>query len=162
MRNYLLLWVYKFSCCYFLFSFLAPLFVVAWTAGWKWQGQVVEAGRDGRTWRFPRRARRNGGGSAAGSSNLAALIQACVSGLIKCWCEVSTVICCQWPYRCFSLYQVCANLMEYCQTLLLQSSTQAQFSICLFSPSASEPAGRDGGRAGQSDCAQFDLSLNNE
>lgn len=50
------------------------------------------------------------------------------------------------------LYQVCANLMEYCQTLLLQSSNQAQFSICLFSPSASEPAGRDGGRAGQSDC----------
>lgn len=42
--------------------------------------------------------------------------------------------------------------MEYCQTLLLQSSNQAQFSICLFSPSASEPAGRDGGRAGQSDC----------
>uniref|UniRef100_H3C417 Nucleoporin 205 n=1 Tax=Tetraodon nigroviridis TaxID=99883 RepID=H3C417_TETNG len=47
-----------------------------------------------------------------------------------------------------ALQQVCANLMEYCQTLLLQSSTQAQFSICLFSPSASEPAGRDGGRAG--------------
>ena len=45
--------------------------------------------------------------------------------------------------------QVCANIMEYCQTLLLQSSTQAQFSICLFSPSGSEPAGRDGGRAGQ-------------
>ncbi|TWW76544.1 Nuclear pore complex protein [Takifugu flavidus] len=46
-----------------------------------------------------------------------------------------------------ALQQVCANLMEYCQTLLLQSSNQAQFSICLFSPSASEPAGRDGGRA---------------
>lgn len=45
--------------------------------------------------------------------------------------------------------QVCANIMEYCQTLLLHSSTQAQFSICLFSPSGSEPAGRDGGRAGQ-------------
>lgn len=45
--------------------------------------------------------------------------------------------------------QVCANIMEYCQTLLLQSSAQAQFSICLFSPSGSEPAGRDGGRAGQ-------------
>uniref|UniRef100_A0A3Q3F0R5 Nucleoporin 205 n=1 Tax=Labrus bergylta TaxID=56723 RepID=A0A3Q3F0R5_9LABR len=43
--------------------------------------------------------------------------------------------------------QVCANIMEYCQTLLLQSSAQAQFSICLFSPSGSEPAGRDGGRA---------------
>uniref|UniRef100_A0A671U854 Nucleoporin 205 n=1 Tax=Sparus aurata TaxID=8175 RepID=A0A671U854_SPAAU len=42
--------------------------------------------------------------------------------------------------------QVCANIMEYCQTLLLQSSAQAQFSICLFSPSGSEPAGRDGGR----------------
>lgn len=45
--------------------------------------------------------------------------------------------------------QVCANIMEYCQTLLLQSSAQAQFSICLFSPSGSEPAGRDGGRTGQ-------------
>lgn len=62
----------------------------------------------------------------------------------------STLTCRRRAYRWFSLYQVCANLMEYCQTLLLQSSTQAQFSICLFSPSASEPAGRDGGRAGQS------------
>uniref|UniRef100_A0A8C5FCT7 Nucleoporin 205 n=1 Tax=Gadus morhua TaxID=8049 RepID=A0A8C5FCT7_GADMO len=43
--------------------------------------------------------------------------------------------------------QVCANIMEYCQTLLLQSSAQAQFTICLFSPSGSEPAGRDGARA---------------
>uniref|UniRef100_A0A4W6C0A1 Nucleoporin 205 n=1 Tax=Lates calcarifer TaxID=8187 RepID=A0A4W6C0A1_LATCA len=39
-----------------------------------------------------------------------------------------------------AMQQVCANIMEYCQTLLLQSSTQAQFSICLFSPSGSEPA----------------------
>ncbi|KAG7522445.1 nuclear pore complex protein Nup205 [Solea senegalensis] len=45
-----------------------------------------------------------------------------------------------------AMQQVCANIMEYCQALLLQSSTQAQFSICLFSPSGSEPAGRDGGR----------------
>uniref|UniRef100_A0A7N6B7J1 Nucleoporin 205 n=1 Tax=Anabas testudineus TaxID=64144 RepID=A0A7N6B7J1_ANATE len=44
-----------------------------------------------------------------------------------------------------AMQQVCANIMEYCQTLLLQSSAQAQFSICLFSPSGSEPAGRDGG-----------------
>uniref|UniRef100_A0A1A8RAZ0 Nucleoporin 205 n=1 Tax=Nothobranchius rachovii TaxID=451742 RepID=A0A1A8RAZ0_9TELE len=43
-----------------------------------------------------------------------------------------------------AVLQVCANIMEYCQTLLLQSSSQAQFSICLFSPSGSEPAGRDG------------------
>uniref|UniRef100_A0A1A8FQG8 Nucleoporin 205 n=1 Tax=Nothobranchius korthausae TaxID=1143690 RepID=A0A1A8FQG8_9TELE len=43
-----------------------------------------------------------------------------------------------------AMLQVCANIMEYCQTLLLQSSAQAQFSICLFSPSGSEPAGRDG------------------
>ncbi|XP_054589476.2 nuclear pore complex protein Nup205 isoform X1 [Nothobranchius furzeri] len=43
-----------------------------------------------------------------------------------------------------AMLQVCANIMEYCQTLLLQSSSQAQFSICLFSPSGSEPAGRDG------------------
>uniref|UniRef100_A0A3Q3H1S5 Nucleoporin 205 n=1 Tax=Kryptolebias marmoratus TaxID=37003 RepID=A0A3Q3H1S5_KRYMA len=46
-----------------------------------------------------------------------------------------------------AMLQVCANIMEYCQTLLLQSSPQAQFSICLFSPSSSEPAGRDGGRS---------------
>uniref|UniRef100_A0A3B3Z9A5 Uncharacterized protein n=1 Tax=Periophthalmus magnuspinnatus TaxID=409849 RepID=A0A3B3Z9A5_9GOBI len=46
-----------------------------------------------------------------------------------------------------AMQQVCANIMEYCQTLLLQSSSQAQFSICLFSPSGSEPAGRDGGRS---------------
>ncbi|KAJ8391053.1 hypothetical protein AAFF_G00096740 [Aldrovandia affinis] len=42
--------------------------------------------------------------------------------------------------------QICANVMEYCQTLLLQSSPKAQFSICLFSPSATEPAVRDGSR----------------
>uniref|UniRef100_A0A8C9YJT1 Nucleoporin 205 n=1 Tax=Sander lucioperca TaxID=283035 RepID=A0A8C9YJT1_SANLU len=39
-----------------------------------------------------------------------------------------------------AMQQVRANIMEYCQTLLLQSSAQAQFSICLFSPSGSEPA----------------------
>lgn len=37
--------------------------------------------------------------------------------------------------------QICANIMEYCQTLLLQSSAEAQFTLCLFSPSASEPTG---------------------
>ncbi|KAJ3596682.1 hypothetical protein NHX12_003086 [Muraenolepis orangiensis] len=46
-----------------------------------------------------------------------------------------------------AMQQVCANIMEYCQTLLLQSSAQAQFTICLFSPSGNEPAGRDGARA---------------
>ncbi|XP_027857753.1 nuclear pore complex protein Nup205 [Xiphophorus couchianus] len=46
-----------------------------------------------------------------------------------------------------AMMQVCANIMEFCQTLLLQSSSQAQFSICLFSPSGSEPAGRDGARS---------------
>ncbi|RVE72288.1 hypothetical protein OJAV_G00060240 [Oryzias javanicus] len=46
-----------------------------------------------------------------------------------------------------AMQQVLANIMEYCQTLLVQSSAQAQFSICLFSPSGGEPAGRDGGRA---------------
>ncbi|XP_077593961.1 nuclear pore complex protein Nup205 isoform X1 [Stigmatopora nigra] len=45
-----------------------------------------------------------------------------------------------------AMQQVCANIMEYCQILLLQSSTQAQFTICLFSPFGGEPAGRDGGR----------------
>uniref|UniRef100_A0A667ZIU8 Nucleoporin 205 n=1 Tax=Myripristis murdjan TaxID=586833 RepID=A0A667ZIU8_9TELE len=39
-----------------------------------------------------------------------------------------------------AMQQVCANIMEYCQTLLLQSSAQAQFSICLFGPSGGEPA----------------------
>ncbi|XP_056117303.1 nuclear pore complex protein Nup205 isoform X2 [Rhinichthys klamathensis goyatoka] len=39
-----------------------------------------------------------------------------------------------------AMQQICANIMEYCQTLLLQSSADAQFSLCLFSPSASEPA----------------------
>ncbi|KAI4886720.1 hypothetical protein NFI96_014775 [Prochilodus magdalenae] len=38
-----------------------------------------------------------------------------------------------------AMQQICANIMEYCQTLLLQSSAEAQFTVCLFSPSASEP-----------------------
>ncbi|XP_066540333.1 nuclear pore complex protein Nup205 [Hoplias malabaricus] len=38
-----------------------------------------------------------------------------------------------------AMQQICANVMEYCQTLLLQSSAEAQFTICLFSPSATEP-----------------------
>ncbi|XP_077372044.1 nuclear pore complex protein Nup205 [Festucalex cinctus] len=45
-----------------------------------------------------------------------------------------------------AMQQVCANIMEYCQILLLQSSTQAKFTICLFSPFGREPAGRAGGR----------------
>ncbi|KAM6946237.1 nuclear pore complex protein Nup205 [Aplochiton taeniatus] len=45
-----------------------------------------------------------------------------------------------------AMQQVCANIMEYCQALLLQSSPQAQFSICLFSPTVNEQAGRDGAR----------------
>ncbi|XP_006633765.1 nuclear pore complex protein Nup205 [Lepisosteus oculatus] len=45
-----------------------------------------------------------------------------------------------------AIQQICANVMEYCQTLLLQSSLEAQFSICLFSPSVMEPTGRDGSR----------------
>lgn len=39
-------------------------------------------------------------------------------------------------------HQICANIMEYCQALLLQSSAEAQFTVCLFSPSASEPTGQ--------------------
>lgn len=149
------------------FFFQASLFVLAGTTGWKRQGQVVEAGRDGGTRRFPGRARRNGGGSAAGRSNLAALIVYFRSDKMLIFSVYSCLL--SVTYRWFSLYQVCANLMEYCQTLLLQSSAQAQFSICLFSPSASEPAGRDGGRAGQSDWAQIreerrrcDVSRSNE
>ncbi|XP_066580685.1 nuclear pore complex protein Nup205 [Amia ocellicauda] len=45
-----------------------------------------------------------------------------------------------------AVQQICANVMEYCQALLLQSSPQAQFSICLFSPSVTEPTGREGPR----------------
>ncbi|XP_067090064.1 nuclear pore complex protein Nup205 isoform X1 [Osmerus mordax] len=45
-----------------------------------------------------------------------------------------------------AMQQVCANIMEYCQALLLQSSAQAQYSICLFSPSVSETSSRDPAR----------------
>ncbi|XP_028813350.1 nuclear pore complex protein Nup205-like [Denticeps clupeoides] len=39
-----------------------------------------------------------------------------------------------------AMQQICANIMEYCQTLLLQSSADAHFSLCLFSPTANESA----------------------
>ncbi|MGH0150797.1 UNVERIFIED_CONTAM: hypothetical protein FKN15_018622 [Acipenser sinensis] len=46
-----------------------------------------------------------------------------------------------------SIQQICANVMEYCQSLLLQSSLESQFSVCLFSPTMAEPASQDGPRA---------------
>uniref|UniRef100_A0A4W5RL30 Nucleoporin 205 n=1 Tax=Hucho hucho TaxID=62062 RepID=A0A4W5RL30_9TELE len=65
-----------------------------------------------------------------------ACFQICLCRLSSSYCNNDSVLpCCP---------QVCANIMEYCQTLLLQSSAQAQFSICLFSPSVNEPASRDG------------------
>ena len=56
----------------------------------------------------------------------------------------------EWMWLCLEAphishcphHQICANIMEYCQTLLLQSSAEAQFTVCLFSPSASEPTGQ--------------------
>ncbi|XP_033880208.2 nuclear pore complex protein Nup205-like [Acipenser ruthenus] len=36
-----------------------------------------------------------------------------------------------------SIQQICANVMESCQSLLLQSSLESQFSVCLFSPTMS-------------------------
>ncbi|XP_039625995.1 nuclear pore complex protein Nup205 isoform X3 [Polypterus senegalus] len=45
-----------------------------------------------------------------------------------------------------AVQQICANVLEYSQSLLLQSSSESQFSICLFSPLMVEPANRDGPR----------------
>ncbi|KAK2496501.1 hypothetical protein MC885_011535, partial [Smutsia gigantea] len=43
-------------------------------------------------------------------------------------------------------FQICANVMEYCQSLMLQSSPSFQHAVCLFTPSLSETINRDGPR----------------
>ncbi|XP_069084056.1 nuclear pore complex protein Nup205 [Pleurodeles waltl] len=45
-----------------------------------------------------------------------------------------------------AMQQICSNVMEYCQALMLQSAPTSQHSICLFTPSLSETATRDGSR----------------
>ncbi|GAB5568809.1 nuclear pore complex protein Nup205 [Prionailurus iriomotensis] len=45
-----------------------------------------------------------------------------------------------------AMQQICANVMEYCQSLLLQSSPTFQHAMCLFTPSLSETINRDGPR----------------
>uniref|UniRef100_A0A8C4M722 Nucleoporin 205 n=1 Tax=Equus asinus asinus TaxID=83772 RepID=A0A8C4M722_EQUAS len=39
--------------------------------------------------------------------------------------------------------KICANVMEYCQSLMLQSSPTFQHAVCLFTPSLSETINRD-------------------
>uniref|UniRef100_A0A4W2EDV0 Nucleoporin 205 n=1 Tax=Bos indicus x Bos taurus TaxID=30522 RepID=A0A4W2EDV0_BOBOX len=45
-----------------------------------------------------------------------------------------------------AVQQICANVMEYCQSLMLQSSPTFQHAVCLFTPSLSETINRDGPR----------------
>uniref|UniRef100_A0A0N8ESW6 Nuclear pore complex protein Nup205 n=1 Tax=Heterocephalus glaber TaxID=10181 RepID=A0A0N8ESW6_HETGA len=45
-----------------------------------------------------------------------------------------------------AMQQICANVMEYCQSLILQSSPSLQHIVCLFTPSLSESINRDGPR----------------
>ncbi|CAO2603172.1 Nuclear pore complex protein Nup205, partial [Lemmus lemmus] len=45
-----------------------------------------------------------------------------------------------------AMQQICANVMEYCQSLMLQSSPTFQNAVCLFTPSLSETINRDGPR----------------
>ncbi|XP_043823780.1 nuclear pore complex protein Nup205 isoform X1 [Dromiciops gliroides] len=45
-----------------------------------------------------------------------------------------------------AMQQICANVMEYCQSLMLQSSPTFQHAVCLFTPSLSETINRDGPR----------------
>ncbi|MEJ1280778.1 nucleoporin 205 [Cricetulus griseus] len=45
-----------------------------------------------------------------------------------------------------AMQQICANVMEYCQSLMLQSSPAFQSAVCLFTPSLSETTNRDGPR----------------
>ncbi|ELK13828.1 Nuclear pore complex protein Nup205 [Pteropus alecto] len=45
-----------------------------------------------------------------------------------------------------AMQQICANVMEYCQSLMLQSSPTFLHAVCLFTPSLSETVNRDGPR----------------
>lgn len=46
-------------------------------------------------------------------------------------------------------FQICANVMEYCESLMLQSAPSFQHTVCLFTPSLSETTNRDGPRQGE-------------
>ncbi|XP_030322629.1 nuclear pore complex protein Nup205 isoform X3 [Calypte anna] len=45
-----------------------------------------------------------------------------------------------------AMQQICANVMEYCESLMLQSAPSFQHTVCLFTPSLSESTSRDGPR----------------
>ncbi|XP_007909424.1 nuclear pore complex protein Nup205 [Callorhinchus milii] len=45
-----------------------------------------------------------------------------------------------------AMQQICANVVEFCKTLLMQSSPSSQHTICLFTPSLSEVTTREGTR----------------
>uniref|UniRef100_A0A8C8VRA0 Nucleoporin 205 n=1 Tax=Pelusios castaneus TaxID=367368 RepID=A0A8C8VRA0_9SAUR len=45
-----------------------------------------------------------------------------------------------------AMQQICANVMEYCQSLMLQCAPTLQHTVCLFTPSLSESTNRDGPR----------------
>ncbi|XP_065417472.1 nuclear pore complex protein Nup205 isoform X2 [Chrysemys picta bellii] len=45
-----------------------------------------------------------------------------------------------------AMQQICANVMEYCQSLMLQCAPTFQHTVCLFTPSLSESTNRDGPR----------------
>ncbi|XP_006125927.2 nuclear pore complex protein Nup205 [Pelodiscus sinensis] len=45
-----------------------------------------------------------------------------------------------------AMQQICANVMEYCQSLMLQCAPTFQHTVCLFTPSLSESTNRDGTR----------------
>lgn len=42
-----------------------------------------------------------------------------------------------------AMHQICANVMEYCRALVLQSSPTSQHTICLFTPSLADAANRE-------------------
>lgn len=134
----------------------APVSVTPRPPGGQRTGAAAEAGGDLLPRRLGRQAGGNGGGHAAGGRER--LLRQAVALLRRPLIFSLSLSPRTRAGRC-SCAQVCANIMEYCQTLLLHSSAQAQFSICLFSPSGSEPGGRDGGRAGQRPRFQSDVGL---
>uniref|UniRef100_A0A8D2L072 Nucleoporin 205 n=1 Tax=Varanus komodoensis TaxID=61221 RepID=A0A8D2L072_VARKO len=45
-----------------------------------------------------------------------------------------------------AMQQICANVMEYCQLLMIQCAPTFEHTVCLFTPSLSESTNRDGSR----------------
>ncbi|XP_069713250.1 nuclear pore complex protein Nup205 isoform X2 [Phaenicophaeus curvirostris] len=45
-----------------------------------------------------------------------------------------------------AMQQICANVIKYCESLMLQSAPSSQHAVCLFTPSLSESTNRDGSR----------------